>query len=750
MPEKNSRQGNGGMADSVSKLKELLFQQESATLAELTRRIEDVTAAELAARAKLAEAAREAEGRIAAGIKELDQRLASLSARTGTPEALRSSVAAVIDDVIIEARETKQEDLSRALAPMMIKTIKAELKNNQAEMVEALYPITGQLVKAYVASAMKDLTRKMNRGLEANPFMLRIRSLFSGYTVAELALADSQQLEVEELYLIRRGSGELLQRWPATATRSNSNVHMTSVLSAINDFSAQAFQTDGGHLRSFDVDDFTVFLRASPVYLLAAKCRGVAAPGVDSLFDEQFLEAVTRQHAAGAGGNAQAGPPQQLLADLKSRLESGITQRHEALSRAGLPFNPLRAIAATAMLALVAGLGWYGWTTWEVETTRAKAKEVIAANKPMQGYPVMLDVGARGRSIMISGVAPSEGAKSQLLARLDAELPGIAVEEKGFAALATSGPDLRPQIAEVRRDLGGLHTAVKTDIGGMESALKRDIGGVETALKRDLEALRRATERSAALRSLDRAQRRIEEALPDLQVLASRRSTAGVLTDTEKALGGIKAQVTQLKQREPAGDQLTAATAVLMQGTRQLLTTAATLAGQSGTARNVTGRPGGVAPGLTEAAEEIALAAERLAAVAAAAAQVPQQSARERLRTFAESNAIFFANNEDYRDSAKSQRVLAELALLAKEARALVRVIGYTDERGAQARNSPLAQSRADKVANALAALGVPRNRLVTVGRSSGPDISPSTGPDSANRRVEFELGFEGEAGSAQ
>ena len=404
--------------------------------------------------------------------------------------------------------------------------------------------------------------------------MLRVRSLFSGYSVAELALADSQQLEVEELYLIRRGSGELLQRWPAATTRSNSNVHMTGVLSAINDFSAQAFQTDGGHLRSFDVDDFTVFLRASPVYLLAAKCRGVAAPGVDGLFDAQFLEAVTRQHAAEANGGAEAGPPAQLLAELKSRLESGITQKHEVLLRAGLPFNPLRAIAATAMLALMAGLGWYGWTTWEVETTRAKAKQVIAATKAMDGYPVMLDVGARGQSISISGVAPSVGAKSQLLARLDAELPGIAVEEKGFTALSASGPDLRPQIAEVRRELGGLQTAVKTDIGG-----------VEAALKRDLEALRRATERSSALRSLDRAQRRIEESLPDLQVLATRRSAAGVLTDTEKTLGGIKAQVAQLKQREPAGDQLVVAAAVLTQSTRQILATAATVSGQSGSVR---------------------------------------------------------------------------------------------------------------------------------------------------------------------
>ena len=82
----HSAQGKDSMADSVSRLKELLFQQEAATLAEL------------------AEAGRVAEGRMADGLKQLDERLAALNARTGTPEALRSSVAEVIDDVIIEAR----------------------------------------------------------------------------------------------------------------------------------------------------------------------------------------------------------------------------------------------------------------------------------------------------------------------------------------------------------------------------------------------------------------------------------------------------------------------------------------------------------------------------------------------------------------------------------------------------------------------------------------------------------------------
>jgi hypothetical protein len=651
------------MADSVARLKELLFQKETATLSDLEQRLRDIAAAERAARAELGEASRLVQGQVWNGLRQIDERIAALDARAagldaraaaidaraGTPEALRTSVAEVIDDVIVEARETKQDELSRALAPMMVKVIKAELKNNQAAMVDALYPITGQLVKAYVASAMKELTDRINRRLNSNRFMLRLRSLFSGYSMAELALAESQQLEVEEVYLIRRGSGELVERWPAAPMRSNSERHMTSVLAAIKDFAAQAFQDDGGHLRSFEVDDFTVYLRASPVYLLAVKCRGEAVAGIDSAFDAELLDTVTRQHAEEAAGNAAHEPTGRLLGDLHGRLHDRVAERHAALARAGLPFNPLTALVSTAVLAIIAGLGWYAFTAWEVESTRAKARETIAATKAMDGYPVVLEVGRRGQSIAITGVAPSPGAKSQLLARLDEALPGVAVVEKGLAVMPTVGPDLMPQIAEVKRDLGGLQkslrteiggvqstvmneigglrSTVRTDIGGLETSVKSDIGKVEAALKRDVDQLRQDAERAAALRSLERAQRRLEDALPDLKVLASRRAATGLVSSTEAAIGSLRTGTTTLRSYNPEGPARTTLLSSLDRTTQQLLATAAGVSGQSGAQtaarsgamRGPTERAAG--SDIAQASEEIGLAAERLATVAAAAAQ---------------------------------------------------------------------------------------------------------------------------------
>ena len=75
----------------------------------------------------------------------------------------------------------------------------------------------------------------------------------------------------------------------------------------------------------------------------------------------------------------------------------------------------------------------------------------------------------------------------------------------------------------------------------------------------------------------------------------------------------------------------------------------------------------------------------------------------------------------------------------------LLRIVGFTDETGGSSQNSPLALQRATRVRDELVRLGVPASVLTAVGRANGPNLSPDAGPDSPNRRVQFELVFPGE-----
>ena len=107
------------------------------------------------------------------------------------------------------------------------------------------------------ATAKSDLVRQLNQCVERNGAMLRLPSIISGVPVAELAIVDSQHLQVEEIFLIRRGSAALVARRPAGVEQSNSNIHLSSITSAINDYATHAFQADGGQPR-FRVGRFQV------------------------------------------------------------------------------------------------------------------------------------------------------------------------------------------------------------------------------------------------------------------------------------------------------------------------------------------------------------------------------------------------------------------------------------------------------------------------------------------------------------
>ena len=293
--------------------------------------------------------------------------------RTGTEERLRDSVARILDGALREAEVQRHDQLSRALAPACRKTIKVELKNSQDEMVEALYPITGRLVKAYVASAMKDLMDQMNRRLENNAVMLRLRSLTTGRSVAELALADSQRLTVDELFLVRRGSGELIQHWPETRGVNASDIHLSGVLTAINEFAGHAFKDDGGNLRSFELDTFTVYLRASPTFLLVRMSRR-APPGVEALIDQEFLQVVERHqavlHEAAVGVPTGRASETRPVGDVVLAAAGDVDRRRTrhppcgACGNASPRSNPLKALLRPSLaVPLIGWAAWggYGW-----------------------------------------------------------------------------------------------------------------------------------------------------------------------------------------------------------------------------------------------------------------------------------------------------------------------------------------------------------------------------------------------------
>jgi outer membrane protein OmpA-like peptidoglycan-associated protein len=500
---------------------------------------------------------------------------------------------------------------------------------------------------------------------------------------------------------------------------------MSGVITAVNEFASHALKDDG-NLRGFELDDCRIYLRASPAYLLAAKCRGVAPAGIEAKLDAEFVKVIerNRQIMDSVGATAPQSLKQSLLAPLAEALTTSVNEFEGAgatVERAGL--NPLKIIAWLIALPILAYIAWTAWTAFATERVRTTANTVISASPEMIGYPTTLDVSPRGHVVTLSGLVPSATVKADIEERLARELSGSRfINRLAVLPSADPTPQIAPQIAAVRRDI---------------STLEQELS------------------QRLVRRSVDRTTQRLIESEPDLTLL-------------EQSLGDeprrvvVRAIASELKQAAsqlmtPRVNLETAIPAI----TAKLVASANSLATllQGPGAAAMPSRPAPRAADLASAADNMAAAAERLAAVTLAVTQsaqikpvivtpptaLPVITPKERLSVWVRENAVFFSNGNDYRDVDVANKGLDTLARLIIEAKTFVRIVGFTDDSGGPQRNMPIAQARADKVSAALAERGVPGSLLSSIGRINVGDVSTITGPQSPNRRVEFHIGFNGE-----
>ena len=672
-------------------------------------------------------------------MRKVQRRIDAVFERAGTTDSFSRSVADVLDGAIVRAETERHEALETSLAPVVVKTVKTEIVNSQDALVEALYPMTGQMVKAYVASAMRDLVKQVNRRLESNRLMLRIKSLTSGRSMAELALAESQRVEVEDLLLIRRGTGELVARWPDSPGTRNQDHVLGGVLTAINSFATEALQTNENALREIDLGEKQVYLRGSPGYLLAAKCAGTAGASIEQVIDDEFLKTVSGLH----GERENPELARSSLSSLGPRLTERISRQYEELDAPALGISPAKLLAAVILLPAIAWFAWSTWINYETNRVQAIAKEVIENSAEIRGYPTTLHVAPRGRAMTITGLAPNTAALQAVLGRLAEALPATAINNR-ISVVPQGARDAAPEIAALRRELGTFNRESwrRSTLGALDNA--RQGLSAATAYLEKLKALAASGGRAeitttvkklapalaAAALSLGDAGKEIGEDLPAgaaAEKLAARLNgqadalhAAITAIERENDLAAAVPSSSTVPALPPPADQ------------PAYVTSAESLADQARRAQLIT---------LALLQSEITL--RSIPKPAPAPTHIPTPI--EQLSSFVKTNAIFFGENAEFRDTVVANAQLDELAKLLGKAGVFLRVVGYTDERGTTTRNSTLSQRRAERVRDELVERGIPASNLIAVGRLSMIDISPATGPTSANRRVEFEIGFKGE-----
>ncbi len=194
-------------------------------------------------------------------------------------EVRPEDVGKVLAEAILLRSETDNK-LSMALIPTVEETVRASIRKDPTTFESILSPVIGQTIRNAIAHAfqakIQDFNQTLVRSLSWQGLKWRLEALRTGKSFAEVALLHSLLYRVEQVLLIHKETGLILQHMTADSLESYQDADIVSgMLTAIQDFARDSFDMDESEtLQTFQVGELTVWVVQGEMALLAAVIRG--------------------------------------------------------------------------------------------------------------------------------------------------------------------------------------------------------------------------------------------------------------------------------------------------------------------------------------------------------------------------------------------------------------------------------------------------------------------------------------------
>ena len=185
----------------------------------------------------------------------------------------RKNLSEKVDPLIEYQINEFKNSIPSTLGPVITATLKEEIKNHKDEVVDALYPVLGKMVKKYVAQEMKLLSEKIEDQLSfLKHWKRKFRSFFTGTNEEVLMLGDLAAAKIEQVLLIEKDSGIL----KASYTKSNTidEEMISGMLTAIKSFVEDAFNQRDQNLELIEYELYNIHLQSFATHYIAVIISG--------------------------------------------------------------------------------------------------------------------------------------------------------------------------------------------------------------------------------------------------------------------------------------------------------------------------------------------------------------------------------------------------------------------------------------------------------------------------------------------
>jgi outer membrane protein OmpA-like peptidoglycan-associated protein len=294
------------------------------------------------------------------------EELADIQERLDDRARRTQDVSSVVAEAISMRRDQHGERaLAQALAPTVQETLRESVRRDPHPLADALFPVMGPAIRKSISEALRGMLESFNQALEhslsVRGIKWRIEALRTGKPFAEIVLMHSLLFRVEQVFLIHRHTGLVLNHIVAREAITQDASMVAGMLSAIQQFVRDSFNSKNDEaLDRLDVGELEVWIEEGPDAVLAAVIRG-HAPSDYRLAMKEALEEIQQRYGSALENFKGDAAPFLSAEELLTRL---LAAQHREPAATKKPRAALAAIAILGLL-LVAYFGYSIYLMYE-------------------------------------------------------------------------------------------------------------------------------------------------------------------------------------------------------------------------------------------------------------------------------------------------------------------------------------------------------------------------------------------------
>ena len=294
------------------------------------------------------------------------EELADIQERLDDRARRTQDVSSVVAEAITMRRDQHGERaLAQALAPTVQETLRESVRRDPHPLADALFPVMGPAIRKSISEALRGMLESFNQALEhslsVRGIKWRIEALRTGKPFAEIVLMHSLLFRVEQVFLIHRHTGLVLNHIVAREAITQDASMVAGMLSAIQQFVRDSFNSKNDEaLDRLDVGELEVWIEEGPDAVLAAVIRG-HAPSDYRLAMKEALEEIQQRYSSALENFKGDAAPFLSAEELLTRL---LAAQHREPAATKKPRAALAAIAILGLL-LVAYFGYSIYLMYE-------------------------------------------------------------------------------------------------------------------------------------------------------------------------------------------------------------------------------------------------------------------------------------------------------------------------------------------------------------------------------------------------